>query len=88
MSRKKLNGSVDALNVYIDKGKQVKGLKAIKQRKRGEKLMLNISKWCNQQIKLKLKDADRPTKRQRLSNQIQRGFDIAKGWKNDKLRTT
>ena len=78
MSRKRLSGSVDRLNVYIDKGRQKKGMKAIKQRKRGEKLMINISKWCNQQIKLKLKDANRPTKRQKVSNQIQRGFDITK----------
>lgn len=60
---------------------QAKGLRAVKQRKRGERLMLNVDKYMNQQVKLKLKDADRPTKRQKLSDQIQRGFDIATKWK-------
>ena len=60
---------------------QTKGLKLVKQRKRGEKLMLNVSKHMNQQVKLKLKNADRPTKRQKLSDQIQHGFDIATKWK-------
>lgn len=54
-----------------------------KLRKRQEKMTINISRFTNQQVKLKLKDADRPTKRQKVSQQIQRGFDIAKKWSEE-----
>ena len=63
---------------------QAKGLKLVKQRKRGERLVLNIDKYMNRQVKLKLKDADRPTKRQKVSDQIQRGFDIVEKWNDEK----
>jgi len=89
MTRKtKLSGSVDMLHCHIDKQRQVNGERAIRQRKREERLMVNLNKWSNQQIKLKLKDADRPTKRQKLSDQIQRGFDIAEKWQNEKEKYT
>ena len=61
---------------------QAKGLRAVKQRKRGERLMLNVDKYMNRQVKLKLKDADRPTRRQKVSDQIQRGIDLVKEWKD------
>ena len=82
----KLSGNVDMLHVWLHEKRQGQGTKAIKQRKRGEKLMLNLDKWANQQIKLKLKDADRPTKRQKLSDQIQHGFDIATIWRNENAK--
>ena len=48
MSRKKLSGSVDLLHVYIDKGKQMKGIKAIKERKRQEQKLINLAKFRRQ----------------------------------------
>ena len=80
----KLSGSVDMTHCYIDKQMQVNGERAIRQRKRGERLMLNINKYMNQGIKLKLKGADRPTKRQKVSDQIQRGYNIVEKWNNEK----
>ena len=82
----KLSGDVDMLHVWLHEKRQKAGIQDIKHRKRGEKLMLNLDKWANRQIKLKLKDADRPTKRQKLSDQIQHGFDTATKWKQ-KQRT-
>lgn len=65
---------------------QAKGLRAVKQRKRHEKMVTNVDKFMNRDVKLKLKDADRPTKRQKVSDQIQRGFGIAEKWKNENER--
>lgn len=62
---------------------QAKELRLVKQRKRGKRLMVNIDKYINRQVKLKLKDANRPTKRQKVSDQIHRGFDIARKWKDE-----
>lgn len=62
---------------------QHKGLKSAKLYKRFETMTLNTHKFMEQQIKLKLKDADKPTKRQKVTQQIQRGYDIARKWKDE-----
>jgi len=66
---------------------QAKGLRAVRERKRFEKHFLNfnnpkISQWVkdanNEQKELK-----HTNKRQKVSDQIKRGFDIVKKWKNE-----
>jgi len=46
MTRKtKLSGSVDMLHCYIDKQRQVNGMRAIRQRKREERKLINLAKF-------------------------------------------
>lgn len=66
---------------------QAKGLKLVKERKRQEKHTLNM--W-NPRINQWLKDfrtncetLKHGNKRQKVSDQIQRGFDIATKWRNE-----
>ena len=63
---------------------QAKGLKLVKQRKRQEKKYSNESKFpIKIKITREMKGLDTRTKRQKVSDQIQRGFDIATKWKED-----
>jgi len=45
MTKTKLSGSVDMLHCYIDKQMQVNGERAIRQRKRKERKLINLAKF-------------------------------------------
>jgi len=96
MTKTKLSGSVDMLHCYIDKQRQVNGMRAIRQRKREERSIIKMTRH-NQKGKnnkriyqlwlpssgvgtydMIIKSKDKSTKRQKLSDQIQRGFNLAK----------
>lgn len=62
---------------------QAKGLRAVKERKREERIRLNLYKHLGQRMNRLFKSTDKPTKRQKVSDQIQRGFDIATKWRNE-----
>jgi hypothetical protein len=64
---------------------QAKGLRAVKERKREERIRLNLHKHLSRRMNLLLKDTNRPTKRQKVSDQIQRGFNIATKWRNENV---
>ena len=48
MKKTKLSNSPDRLNVYLDKGKQKAGMRAIKNRKRQEKKLINLAKFAEE----------------------------------------
>ena len=76
MTRKtKLSGSVDMLHCYMDKMKQVNGERAIRQRKRQEKRQMNKARFA--------KGTQTKTNK-RQKDQIQRGFLVARRWKDEK----
>jgi len=98
MTKTKLSGRVDMLHVSIDKMRQVNGERVIRQRKRQEKRLLNKSKFAHVQplsplgeiVKRSEKRLDKIIglygKKQKVSDQIQRGFDIAEKWKDENER--
>ena len=66
---------------------QAKGLKLVKERKRQEKHRINLYRSLVPVVKAEIKFEARKhvvqTKRQKLSDQIQRGYDIAEKWKDE-----
>ena len=66
----------ESWNVKINKSRQQAGAKAIKQRKRNERKEMNKLLYAAKQTKREMKKFG-------ISDQIQKGFKIAKRWKND-----
>ena len=62
---------------------QAKGLKLVKERKRQEKEQANFIKFSHTESFLA---PNRQTKRQKVSDQIQRGYDIVEKWKDENER--
>jgi len=61
----------EIINILENKGDNKKRLDKIKERKRGEKKLLNRARICNKR---------KPSKKSAKTDQIQYGFDLAKWW--------